>query len=111
MATHFSILAWRISWTDKPGRLLYCVSLYIYIYIYIYIYKIQYCKSTILQFKKSLFKNSVTQKKKRLLWCPGAKTPCSQCEAHAFDAWSGNQIPHATAKSSCATVKDPATCD
>ena len=21
MATHFSILAWRISWIDKPGRL------------------------------------------------------------------------------------------
>ena len=21
MATHFSILAWRISWTEKPGRL------------------------------------------------------------------------------------------
>ena len=59
MATHFSILAWRIPWTEKPGRLLYCVSLYIYIYI------IQYCKSTILQFKKSLFKNSVTQEKRR----------------------------------------------
>ena len=21
MATHFSILAWRISWTEEPGRL------------------------------------------------------------------------------------------
>ena len=21
MATHFSVLAWRISWTDKPGGL------------------------------------------------------------------------------------------
>ena len=21
MATHFSILAWKISWTEKPGRL------------------------------------------------------------------------------------------
>ena len=23
MATHFSILAWRIPWTEEPGRLLY----------------------------------------------------------------------------------------
>ena len=22
MATHYSILAWRISWTEEPGRLL-----------------------------------------------------------------------------------------
>ena len=26
MATHSSILAWRISWTEKPGRLVYGVA-------------------------------------------------------------------------------------
>ena len=30
MATHSSILAWEIPWTEEPDRL------YIYIYIYIY---------------------------------------------------------------------------
>ena len=52
MATHSSILAWRIPWTEEPGRLQSMGSqrvrrdwtththmhVYIYIYIYIYIY-------------------------------------------------------------------------
>ena len=49
MATHYSILAWKISWTEEPGvHILYilyifvcvCVCVYIYIYIYIYIYNV-----------------------------------------------------------------------
>ena len=53
MATHSSILAWRIPWTEEPGGLtvdgvtkiwiqlkrlnMYACRIYIYIYIYIYI--------------------------------------------------------------------------
>ena len=36
---------------------------------------------------------------------PEAKTPSSQCRGLRFNAWSGNQIPHAATKSSHA-VKD-----
>ena len=49
MATHSSILAWRIPWTEEPGglqsmgsqsltRLSNLATAYIYIHIYIYIY-------------------------------------------------------------------------
>ena len=51
MATHSSILAWRIPWTEEPGGLqsiayhrvghlsnLACLNIYRHIYIYIYIY-------------------------------------------------------------------------
>ena len=51
MATHSSILAWKIAWTEEPGRLQSMRSqesdtteqlnhhhIHIYIYIYIYIY-------------------------------------------------------------------------
>ena len=31
---------------------------------------------------------------------PVAKTPSSQCRELEFDPWSGNQMPHATAKRS-----------
>ena len=30
---------------------------------------------------------------------PVAKTPCSQCWGPGFSPWSGNQLPHTTAKS------------
>ena len=40
---------------------------------------------------------------------PVAKTPHSQCRRPGFNCWSGNWIPQATAKSSCATAKAP-TC-
>ena len=39
MTTHSSILAWRIPWTEEPGRLQSMglqTNMYIYIYIYIY---------------------------------------------------------------------------
>ena len=43
IATHSSILAWKIPWTEEPGGLqsmgLQRVGDYIYIYINIYIYK------------------------------------------------------------------------
>ena len=36
---------------------------------------------------------------------PVAKTPHSQCRGPMFNPWSGNYIPHATAKSSHAATK------
>ena len=39
--------------------------------------------------------------------CLLAKTPSSQCRGPRFDPGSGNQVPHATTKSSQATIKDP----
>ena len=38
---------------------------------------------------------------------PVAKTPGSQCRGPGFQPWSGNQIPHAAAKSLRAAAKDP----
>ena len=39
MATHSSILAWRIPWTEEPGGLYkYHIYIYMYIYIYMHIY-------------------------------------------------------------------------
>ena len=37
---------------------------------------------------------------------PVAKTPCSQCRGARFNPCLGNQIPHATTKSSHTTTKD-----
>ena len=37
---------------------------------------------------------------------PVAKTQRSQCRGPRFDPWSGNWIPHAATKSSCATTID-----
>ena len=31
MATHFSILAWRFSWTEEPGGLCVCVCVCVYV--------------------------------------------------------------------------------
>ena len=36
---------------------------------------------------------------------PVARTLCFQCRGPGFDPWSGNQLPHATTKSSHAAVK------
>ena len=33
------------------------------------------------------------------------KTSCSQCRGPGFNPWSGNQIPHATTKSSHAATE------
>ena len=53
MATYYSILAWRIPWTEEPGRLhpwnckeldstficsCVCICIYIYIHIHVYTY-------------------------------------------------------------------------
>ena len=38
MTSHSSILAWKIPWTEEPGRLPVYIHIYIYVYIYIYIY-------------------------------------------------------------------------
>ena len=71
-ATHSRILAWRIPWTEEPGRLQFMGSqrvrhnwvtffhppvLHTYIYIYVSYFAVhekltQQCKSIILQFKK-----------------------------------------------------------
>ena len=69
-ATHSSILAWRIPWTEEPGRLQFMGSQsqtqlrdflsptsFIYIYIWVNHFAVhekltQQCKSIILQFKK-----------------------------------------------------------
>ena len=57
-ATHYSILAWRIPWTEEPGGLhgvaesdmtehihtweIYiCVCVYIYIYVHVYVYMVE----------------------------------------------------------------------
>ena len=38
---------------------------------------------------------------------PVAKTPHSQCRGRGFDPWSGNWIPHATAKDPTCCNEDP----
>ena len=38
---------------------------------------------------------------------PVAKTPRSQCRGPGYNPWLGNYIPHAAAKSFCASTKDP----
>ena len=58
-ATHSSVLAWRIPWTEDPGRLQFIgsqsqtqlkwLSTHVHVYIYIYIYNVfisYYCLST-----------------------------------------------------------------
>ena len=64
MANHFGILAWRIPWTEEPGRLQSIGSkesdmteatqqTSVYIYIYIYIYNSTMRKKEILPFVTS----------------------------------------------------------
>ena len=94
-ATHSSILAWEIPWTEEPGGLQY-VGL-----------------------SRVTHVHTQWQRKGQVFTCflwhltggSVAKTSSFQCREPRLDPWSGNQIPHAATKSLHATPKDPTCCN
>ena len=74
MATHSSVLAWRIPWTEEPGGLPSMGS-----------HRVGHDCSNLAAAAASL-----RSQQEGLAGGPVIKTPCSQCRRPRFDPWSGN---------------------
>ena len=77
MATHSSILAWRIPWTEEPGGLQSTG-----------LQRVGHDRATSLSFFHFLGLSTL----QGLPWCLSAKESTCQCRRHSFDPWVG-KIP------------------
>ena len=85
MATHSSVLDWRIPWTEEPGGLQLTG-----------LQSVRHKWNDLAQAHKVKGENvcsEVTKDASRdFLGGPVAKTPCSQCRRLRFDPWSENLV-------------------
>ena len=86
MATHSSVLAWRIPWMEEPGGLPSTGS-----------QRVGQDQAT----------NTFTRTYGGLPWWLSGKESACQCSRHEFDPWS-RKIPHAVGQlTPCATATEP----